>query len=234
MEDRYFVFNGIDSRDMDIIVSKMPTIAKPERRVKEIQIESRNGVLHEDLGTFDNYTKSIECAVKNQTWKRSFDEIFAWLSGSGKLIVSIEPDKVYRTFIKNQIPISDVLRCFPKFLIQFDCYPLKYSVNQSEEELTITAPTTIYNGGTYYSEPVITIYGTGNITLTINGKVFVLSSVNGYLTINAEIMEVYKDGVNCNNQFVAEDFPHFEVGANELSFTGNVQKIEIFMNRRWI
>lgn len=234
MSEAYFIFNGKDSRDMGIIITESPTITKPQKRMNVVEINGRNGVLHEDLGSYENVTKSIECAVKRRTWEHSFDEISSWLDGGGELIVSVEPDKIYRVMIKNSIPISNVVRSFPKFLIQFDCYPLKYSVNKTEEELTITEPTTVYNDGTYYSEPIITVHGTGNIVLIVNGNNFSLSNVNGYIIINAEIMEVYKDAVNCNNQFSAVGFPRLEVGENRVGFTGNVEKVVIYRNRRWI
>lgn len=232
--DSYFIFKGINSRDMDIIVTKMPSIVKPKRRTNEIEVPGRNGVLHEDLGSFENYTLSIECAMKNRTRKHSFEEVCAWLSGYGELILSVNADKIYRVFINNQIPISGVIRSFSKFLVQFDTYPLKYSVNKADEELELTTGATIYNRGTYFSEPIITVYGSGNINLAINGITYGLQAVNGYITINSEMQEVYKDGINCNSQFIAEDFPIFQCGDNSISWTGNVTKIKIEPNWRWL
>lgn len=231
MSEAYFIFKNIDSRDMGIMISVMPEIVIPQRRVKQVVIPGRNGVLNEDEGAFENYTLTMECGRRGI---ENIDSICTWLTGTGELILYTEPDKVYHATMNNKIAISDVIYLFNSFLIQFDCYPLKYSVNKTEEELTITEPTTVYNDGTYYSEPIITVHGTGNIVLIVNGTKFSLSNVNGYITINAEIMEVYKDAVNCNNQFSADGFPRLEVGENRVGFTGNVEKIEIYRNRRWI
>lgn len=221
---QYFTFKGINSLDMGVVMLKAPSIYKPTKRVNEIQIAGRNGSLHEDTNTYENYTKEAECHVMD---KSQIDKVCEWLTGYGEVTFSSEPDKVYRAFIKNQIPFNNILVNLNDFLVQFDCFPFKYSVNRADEEKTLTAPTTIYNQGTIYSEPTITIYGTGNVTLMINEKGYTISGIDGYVTINSEMQEVYKGNTNKNNSYSAMDFPRFEVGANEISWTGNVTRVEI-------
>ena len=228
---QYFTFKGINSLDMGVVMLKAPSIYKPTKKVNEIEIAGRNGILHEDTNTYENYTKEAECHVMDRS---KIDDVCAWLNGYGEVIFSSEPDKVYRTFIKNQIPFNNILLNLNDFLVQFDCFPFKYSVNRADEEKTLTAPTTIYNQGTVYSEPTITIYGTGNVTLTINGKDYTLSGIDGYVTINSEMQEVYKGNVNKNNSYGAMDFPRFEVGANAINWTGNVTRVEIEPKWRWL
>ena len=230
----YFTFKGIKSSDMGIIVTAVSPIIKPEKRVNQIKIPGRDGILHEDEGTYSNYTKDIECAIKNRAMKVDYSTIDAWLDGYGELTFSTEPNFVYRAMANNQISISGVLKSFSKFLVQFDVHPFKYSANPFNDHMTITDPVTIYNKGTYHSEPVITVYGTGGVTLTINDTEYTVSDIDGHVTINSEIQEVYKDGTNKNNTFIADEFPRFEVGENEISFTGNVTKIEIIPNWRWL
>lgn len=219
---------------MGIIVTAVPPIIKPEKRVNQIKIPGRQGVLHQDEGTYSNYTKDIECAIKNRTMKVDYSTIDAWLDGYGELTFSTEPNFVYRAMANNQISISGVAKSFSKFLVQFDVYPFKYSANPFNDFLTLTSPSTIYSKGTFYSEPIITVYGTGSATLIINGINYTLSDIDGYVTINSEIQEVYKDKINKNNTFSGEDFPRLEVGKNEISFTGNVTKIEIEPNWRFL
>ena len=206
---QYFTFKGINSLDMGVVMLKAPSIYKPTKRVNEIQIAGRNGILHEDTNTYENYTKEAECQVMDRS---RIDDVSAWLNGYGEVIFSSEPDKVYRAFIKNQIPFNNILLNLNDFLVQFDCFPFKYSVDKADEELSLTAPTTIYNQGTIYSEPIITVYGTGNVTITIHGTAYAISEIDGYVTIDSEIQEVYKDTTNKNNSFSALDFPNFKRG----------------------
>ena len=155
---------------MGITVTKLTDMVKPLKRVQRITIPGRQGILHQDEGTYSNYTYEIECAIVNRHKKVGYSEIISWLDGSGDLTVSAEPDKAYKATIINQFSISGITKGFSSFLVQFDCFPFKYSVNRADEEKTLTAPTTIYKQGTVYSEPTITDYGTKNVTLAINGK----------------------------------------------------------------
>lgn len=226
----YFIYNGIDSRMMDIIVTAMPPTIRAAQRVESVTVPGRDGSLHETDGSYDNYTKTMECAIKN---REKLDDIAAWLTGSGEIIFSSEPDKVYRVTISNTISIAQMMRTFQKFQVSFDTYPFKYSVNRFDEALELEKSAIILGKGTVYSQPVITVYGSGTVTLTINGADYPLSNVDGYVTINSEIEECYKGNLNRNNIFSADEFPRLQPGENIISWTGDVEKIEIIPNWRW-
>ena len=127
-----------------------------------------------------------------------------------------------------------MMRVFQKFQVILDTQPFKYSVNAAGDALELTAPTTIRNSGTVYSEPLITVYGSGDITLTINGADFPLYGVQGSITIDSEMMEVFKGSTNQNGKYGGAEFPRFEVGKNEIRWTGNVSKIKIQPRWRWL
>jgi predicted phage tail component-like protein len=216
---------------MGILISGMPDIVKPGRREEEITIPGRNGVLTIDEGTYEGYTISVECGARGT---ERLGEIAAWLDGSGDLIVSTEPDKVYRAKISNAISVSDVIYLYNSFLVQFKVFPFKYSVNNLGDNFSMIAPCSVYNKGSVYSQPTLTVYGTGNITLTINGTNYGLLGVEESIAIDSEMMEVYKGTANANNKFSAMDFPRFEVGMNTISWSGNVTKVEIEPKWRWL
>lgn len=228
---QYFIWNGIKSTDMGVIMLKAPSISIPQRRVNEIKVSGRNGTLHEDEQTFGNYTKEAECHVMDRS---QIDEVCKWLTGFGEVIFSSEPDKVYRAYIKNQISFGSILKNINDFLIQFDVQPFKYRANPLRDDLELTAPTVIRNGGTVYSEPIITVYGSRDITLSINDVDYPLYGVSEYITIDSEMMEVFKENMNQNSKYGGETFPRFEVGENSISWTGNVTKIEIQPKWRWL
>lgn len=230
----YFIFKGKNSKDMGVLISAMPDIVKPQRRESEIVIPGRNGTLTIDDGAFESYTLTVECSTRGTD---KLSQIAAWLDGSGDLILSTEPDKIYRARISNAISISDVIYLYNSFLVQFKVFPFKYSVNavrSHADDLTIAAPTSIKNKGTVYSQPTITIYGTGDVNLTINDTNYGFLGVDEFITVDSEMMEVYKGNTNCNNKFSAMDFPKFEVGMNAMSWTGNVTKVEIEPKWRWL
>ena len=231
IHEAWFTFKGVDSREMGVIVTAMPETVRAERRIESITVAGRNGSLHTDEGVYESYDRTMECALIKRA---RLDEITAWLVGSGEMTFSTEPDKVYRVTIANKISITQMMRVFQKFQVILDTQPFKYSVNAAGDALELTAPTTIRNSGTVYSEPLITVYGSGNITLTINGADFPLYGVQESITIDSEMMEVFKEDTNQNGKYGGVDFPRFEVGKNEISWTGNVSKIKIQPRWRWL
>lgn len=231
IHEAWFQFKGIDSRDMGIRVTAMPETVRPERRMESITIAGRNGTLHTDEGVYDSYDRTMECAVIKRA---KINEIAAWLVGRGKMTFSTEPDKAYDVTISNKISITQMMRTFQKFMVTMDTQPFKYSVNDFGEKQELTAPTTVFNKGTVYSEPIITVFGSGDITLTINGEDFPLYGVVESITIDSERMEVYKGTANQNSKFGGETFPCLEVGENAISWTGNVTKVEIQPKWRWL
>lgn len=231
IHEAWFTFKGIDSREMGVIVTAMPETVRAERRIESITVAGRNGSLHTDEGVYESYDRTMECALIKRA---KLDEITAWLVGSGEMTFSTEPDKVYRVTIANKISIAQMMRVFQKFQVVMDTQPFKYSVNAAGDVLELTAPTTIRNSGTVYSEPLITVYGNGDITLNINGNPYPLRNVQESITIDSEMMEVFKEDTNQNGKYGGVEFPRFEVGQNEICWTGNVSKIKIQPRWRWL
>ena len=231
IHEAWFTFKGVDSREMGVIVTAMPETVRAERRVESITVAGRNGSLHTDEGVYESYDRTMECALIKRA---KLDEVTAWLVGSGEMTFSTEPDKVYRVTIANKISIAQMMRVFQKFQVILDTQPFKYSVNASGDALELTAPTTIRNSGTVYSEPLITVYGSGDITLTINEADFPLYGVEESITIDSEMMEVFKGNTNQNGKYGGAVFPRFEVGQNEIRWTRNVSKIKIQPRWRWL
>ncbi len=229
--DAWFRFNDIDSRQMGVRVTKMPETVRAERRVERVEIAGRNGLLHVDEGTYSSYDRTMECALIN---RRKLDDVAAWLVGSGKMIFSTEPDKVYDVVISNKVSIAQMMRVFQKFQVTMDTQPFKYSVNPFGDTLELLKPQTVYNKGTVYAQPKITVYGSGSITLDINGTAFPLSGVDGHITIDSESMEVYRGSESQNSRFGGAEFPRLEAGGNAVSWTGNVEKLVIEPEWRWL
>lgn len=205
----WFHFKGKDSRDFGILISAAPEKVRAERRVEQVTIPGRSGELTMDEGTYAPYVLSVECSTRGS---ENLDEILAWLDGAGELILCTEPDKVFRASIYNKISVSDMIYLYNSFLLQFRVQPFKYSVNAAGDALELTAPTTTRNSGTVYSEPLITVYGSGDITLTVNGADFPLYGVQESITIDSEMMEVFKGNANQNGKYGGAEFPRFEVG----------------------
>ena len=230
MDDVYFIFKNISSKDY-LGITKLPSIFKAEKDINFIEIEGRDGVLTQDLGSYRSVVKTVECIITDLT---QIDYICSWLSGGGEVIFSNEPTRKYKATIKNQIEFTQLVSTYDyhNFLIQFECQPHKYSLSNDIITLT-TTPQTILNSGSANSRPIIKVFGTGAITLTINSKVVTLTNIVDYIIIDSDLMDAYKDTQIMNN-YMSGEFPELIPGNNTISWTGTVTKVEITLNSRWL
>lgn len=227
----WFRFKGKDSKDYGILISSAPQRVRPARRVEEITIPGRSGTLTKDEGTHDAYMLQMECSTRGTD---HIEEIVEWLTGRGELILSTEPDKIYVASIYNKISFSDMIYLYNSFLLQFKVQPYKYSAYPEGDLLELTAPTSIVNHGTVSSQPIITVYGSGDISLTVGNLEITLTDVEESITIDSEMQEVFKGTDSQNSKYGAVDFPALEIGENLISWAGNVEKVEIIPKWRWL
>ena len=100
--------------------------------------------------------------------------------------------------------------------------------------ITLTASgSTFQNPGSVYSDPVITLYGSGEITLMINQTIIELSDITEGLIIDSALQEAYWNN-NSMNQCMSGDFPRLRSGMNTISWSGNVTSIHIEPNWRYL
>ena len=232
-----FIFDGKDSyEDYGILISKRPSIPSSARRVSYIDIPGRHSKLRYDEEAFDDITILVECVVNSMgSLQGKIDTIKAWLFGAneGDLIFSFQPDKRYRAQVVNAIEFEQVYRYTSRFPIVFNCRPFKYAVQNNL--LTITeSGSFITNPGTIKSEPVISVYGSGDMELTVGSEVILLKEISDKIILNSVLQDAYdEEGLSLNFKMKGE-FPHLEIGLNKISWTGNVQKIEVLPNWRWL
>lgn len=231
-----FTFGNKNSYiDFGILIAKRPNIPLPKRRVSSVVIPGRSSSLKFDEGTYDDITITIECSIiDKKDIIEKIDKIKEWLmtTGESDLIFSFEPNKKYIAQVVNAIDFKQVLKYTSSFPIIFNCKPFKYAV---EENIIIITKnnSTIYNEGTFQSQPVIKVYGSGDIKLKINDDEVTVKNVDGYVTVDSVLKDCYKDDVLKNGDMIGE-FPEFKIGENVIGFSENVSKVEVKVNEVWI
>lgn len=232
-----FNFGGKNSfSDYGIIISKRPSIPSPKRRLNYITIPGRNSSVRYDEKTYEDITILVECSLKSrENIVSKIDEIKGWLFNAGEsdLIFSFQEDRKYIAQVVNAIDFSQVFKYTSKFPIVFNCRPFKYSPNNNL--ITVTeSGIVINNPGTIESAPVISVYGSGDVALNINGREIQLYSITDKIIINSDIMDCYDDAMSNLNSNIAGEFPKLGVGDNSITYTGNVTKLEVLPNWRWL
>ena len=224
----YCIFKDIDSRELGLFMERCPEKISPKRRDDTFTVPGRHGNLTTTDGAFDTYIRSAEFIVKDE---KRLDEICAYFKGSGWLIFSNEPDRKFKARVANQIEFSHVIRHFKRFVVEFEVQPFGYDV--FEQTITKTAPFSLFNMGTFESEPIITLFGNGNITLYVNNKSIYLKEITDKIVIDSEMKNAYNNSVSLNYK-MSGDFPILSLGENNISWVGNITKLEIQPNWRWL
>ena len=161
-------------------------------------------------------------------------EIAAWLKGGGTVTFANRPGGYYLARIVNQIDFEKILRGNPhrSFVVNFRCKPFWHAQNVSDIVVT-TSGTFITNPGSVYAEPIITVYGSGAITLMVGMSIVELDGISGSITLDTPLMEAYQGQISMNG-CVNGDFPRLLPGQNSISWTGSVSRVVIQPNWRYL
>lgn len=219
-----FIWNGISSDYMGVKVISLPPISLSNENVEELEIEGRDGFLTEFKG-YSGDTKEVEADYLGDDPY----SICNWLRGSGEVIFGNDENFYYKARISNQIPLEQVITDYMhNFLINFRCQPFKYFISGKKKKTITVSGTVLNNFGNKEALPILTVYGTGNITININGRAFTISNLTGSITIVSEIQEVLEG----EGGLMEGEFPYLDKGKNTIIWSGNVSKIEITPNWR--
>lgn len=229
----YFIWNGVRSTDYGIHVTDHPPVTLPSERSAQTNVPGRPGSLTtlEGEDVYDDLLLTCSCFVTDTS---RIAEIGQWLKGGGTVTFGNRPGGYYKARIANQIPFEKVLRGNPhcSFSVNFRCFPFWYANDVADITLT-TSGQFVTNPGSVYADPIITVYGSGDITLMVGATIVELEGVPDSIVIDSVLKEAYK-GTTLMNEYMTGDFPVLKPGANAVSWTGTVTRVVIQPNWRYL
>lgn len=226
----YFIFNGENSKDKGIIITKMPQISKAAKRIEKITIPGRNGVLHQDEGTYETIVIQIQCAIIE---KCNIHEIKKWLNGEGDLILSNSPDIFYKANIINQVDYTSIVDLIHEFPLELELQPFAYSIEKYKKIYT-KGQTHIFNipDATIDMLPYIKIESNEKINLTINNETMILN-IDGYIELDCELLVAHKNYESADEK-VKGNFFKLIPGLNKIDILGNYTRLEIVYRKAYL
>ena len=229
----YVVINGVTSKTINgLLISNLPAISKPMIRTNTETIDGRDGDITTTLG-YSAYDKTFDIGLHGEY---NVDDVIKYFDSCGEVIFSNEPDKYYRFAIYNQIDFSKLLR-LKKASVTMHVQPFKYDANEAEKTFA-TGTFSVRNIGNIYSKPVLTITGTGAVTVTLNNtQILTLALGTGKtIIIDAEQMNAYDTSGNYLNRSVTGNYDdlRLNVGINNIVIGGTITQAKINRISRWI
>ena len=229
----WFQWNGKRCTEYGIHVSDQPPLTLPAERVTFTDVPGRSGSLTTTEGeyVYEDMVLTAQCFILSGT---RVPEIAAWLRGSGTVTFANRPEGYYEARIINQIPFEKILRGNPHlaFAVNFRCKPFWYQKNISPITLTQSG-SFVENPSSVFAEPIITVYGTGAITLMVGMIITELEGISGSITLNSQLQEAYS-GTTSMNGAISGEFPVLLPGQNAVSWTGNVTSLNVIPNWRFL
>ena len=228
-----FTWNGVTSTSEGIRLREMPQIVRPEERVNHIVIPGRSGELTETEGNdiYNSYIQTVPIAVDSLAHVK---DIEWWLRGDGYVTFCNESNRKQRARVINAVTFQKHSKnsSWYEAEVQFYCDPLKEALTESSIEITSSGGT-ITNPGDVESRPLITIIGSGDITIRINDRALVLEGVVSGWKVDSDLEWVI-DGTTPLSGVCSGDFPRIRTGESAVQWTGNVTKLIILPRWRYL
>lgn len=227
-----FLFNGKSSGDYGIYISGGQTFNAPERDVESIEIPGRSGNLTISRNRFKNIQVSYPAFIHRQ-FSANAAAARAWLLGADsycRLEDTYHPDQFRMARFNGPLDFDmRFLNYAGETTLTFDCQPQRW-MKSGEQALPCVNGGTLYNAG-FPSLPLIKVSGSGAGYLYIGAYTVQILSLDGYVMLDSDTQNAYKDTLNKNSTISAPEFPVLEPGDNAVSWSGGVQAVEI--TPRW-
>ena len=115
------------------------------------------------------------------------------------------------------------MRQFGKTTINFVCYPVKF-YKQGRVKQTLMNGATVNGMGNVNAKPIITLVGSGDCTLTINGRKTKLRGIQNTIVLDMQANQVYSGNLPAWDKVVRSpqfQMPYLDYGRNLISWDGS-------------
>lgn len=199
------------------------------RAVDDIEVEGKAGTLTRFTGWEDTELE-LEIAVPIRDGLHQYRQAAHELTGASTIAFTGESG-VYRKVKHCEVSeLRRELSGWGFFTACLTCQPFTY-LTEGLNPVTLTASGTITNPGLLEADPIITVTGTGALSLTINTSIYHVNSPAGSVTLDSERLVAHAHG-KVQTDALTDAFPTFKPGLNRITLGAGISKIVITPNWR--
>ena len=194
--------------------------------METVAVPGRDGDLLISKNRLKSVTIELPCTVlSSRKLTDAESEISNWLNVDGykDLTLSWDQDFIYRSAFIETFEVSSLMRQFGKVKLNFLTYPVKF-YKQGRTAQTLSNGATVNGIGNVIAKPIITLVGSGDCTLTINGRKTKLKAVQNRITLDMQANQVYSGNLQAWDKVVRSpqfQMPYLDYGRNLISWDGN-------------
>ena len=221
-----FTFNGTDSSKLGLRVTSDYVINSTGQDIDTVAVAGRDGDLLLPNNRLKSVTIELPCTImSNRKLTDVEGDISDWLNVAGykDLTLSWDQDFIYRSAFIETFEIASLMRQFGKVKLNFLTYPIKF-YKQGRTTQTLSNGATINGLGNVNAKPIITLVGSGDCTLTINGRKTKLRAVQNTITLDMQARQVFSGNLPAWDKVVRApqyQMPYLDAGRNLISWDGN-------------
>lgn len=238
----YFVYKGIRSCDMGLRIESKNVFSAPEYEVDFLSIPGRDGDLISGGGRFPNVQVTYSVFIPAKTISELSQKITAvkgWLySGLNSyhtLSDTYDTDFFRHAVYAGKLDVEDELNRIGIFTVSFSCKPFRYDEAGTVSTTLSASGDMLLNPYPFISRPIIRIDGDGKGTLTIQSEgsnaAWNFTGIDGYVEVDSEQMNFYKDAEPKNDTVSGDGFPLLYPGENTISYSGGITAVTVIP--RW-
>lgn len=234
--DTWFQYNGTYDYEHGAKMIARPVRYAPALKGKAKDVSGRNGSLYVTDGCYDDVEVTLEFAVPEVT---DAPDVNAWLTGTGLLRFSDEPDLAYEARIVKSFKREAIAPRLSglRYTVTFSCQPFRLLYPEAEA-VAFTAAGVIRNPGNAPARPRVTIVGSGDFSVTIGAQILYFTGVEGGIVVDSDLMDALTlDGLNLANDKVSGTPWTIPPGANDVSWNveeGSVTSVTILPRWRFL
>ena len=224
-----FTFRGIHTSEFKgLVVKTINNPLSPAKRIQRVNVMGHDGEYVFESG-YNNKILEFRCSLANGTInerRQRAREIASWLSSAGDLVLDYENDKTYKVVkIVSDVALS-IEQAWDEFNIAFETEPFQYG---GLKTLSFDNPSTVVvnNQGTYEADTIISITGTGNVSVSSGEYSFTLNEVTEKLNTDSKRMLVYTDANTNGISKHSGNFIRLKPGNNTINITGSVSNMTV-------
>lgn len=221
-----FTFNGVSSTTHGLRVTSDYVINSTGNDVETVSVPGRDGDLLISKNRLKSVTIELPCTVlSSRKLTDAESDISNWLNVDGykDLTLSWDPDFIYRSAFIETFEIASLMRQFGKVKLNFLTYPVKF-FKQGRTTQTLSNGATVNGIGNVNAKPIITLIGSGDCTLTINGRKTKLRAVQNTITLDMQARQVFSGNLPAWDKVVRApqyQMPYLDAGRNLISWDGD-------------
>lgn len=242
--DNYFTFNGISSKDLNIVVTKPIIRPSWELERTEVTIPNKSKKMIINSKTYANAEMTIEIFIRFKDISE-LHKIYSTFTGEGILWLSTAKNEYINAIAYCPVPEAIAVNsglCQLKFTL----IPFAYAVNPTIIEINRqNAYISVNNSGTIYSEPLISFVSVANqdIKINVNGADFVIThpdscTYDSTIFIDCEEQIAYfqrpEGTIHACMQYTTGDFPLLHTGENFVKYSGKIKDFKINVKERFL